>query len=741
MRLLPIVCFVFASSFGMSGPVLAATIGDADGNGVLSVADGVQVLRAATGLASACTLASCDVDASGAVTMTDGVDVARTALGLPSVAASPGGGASPRVALVPVTVHFTFTASAELQGLDVDVAYPLAKGGFAGSADGVVCTSSGDGIFVANDRDDGTMALLQASATALSFPFEITCEFDQAAGETLVAADLGVTVDEVVENGSAGDPSHLQVAIQVGDAPVSPCDDDTMRFRTVAGAVLDFGWTGVSHGSPLPRAAAAALPLACAPGSSSCDVVGASLVGAAAGPPVPLSAAGVSMCALSTYAAAPTGMVDCATGCSEAHVKIGTRFFLVVEAEHPCPPCVGDAVANDGVKGGTCLGGATPGAACDVGGVTDRFDGAGPDYGKTSLDCLPTGQSVGEPELDLDPIGTGTATLVADRDCLSGAFPAGSCHCPGQVQPNSCIPDGVCGASGFCEEGPLDGTCEHAPFRPCVPDTGTRDCDDIFPGSGTCIVSPRPCFGSTITRTGTCGTHDATLAAVFCMSATRAAAINTVSGLPGPAALTLPIAFGGATVPLPTPVASPSPQPTPLPAGCDALPRAGCHQLVRPHEATLTVRDRTRGVDEIAWRWLGGTPTFPFELGNPIFGTTYAFCAYDQNGLVHRMSVGTDVCRRSDSCWRATRQGGFVYTNHFGNADGLTRVELTPGLQGASRVVVKGRNTRLAVPPLPLPIPLTVQLQADNGTCWEAAYEQADVERNDGTRFRAVAKP
>ncbi|MCC6764741.1 MAG: hypothetical protein IT293_08770 [Deltaproteobacteria bacterium] len=56
--------------------------GDVDDNDVVSVTDGVQVLRAAAGLSSDCTDAICDVDVSGAVTVTDGVVVLRKAAGL-----------------------------------------------------------------------------------------------------------------------------------------------------------------------------------------------------------------------------------------------------------------------------------------------------------------------------------------------------------------------------------------------------------------------------------------------------------------------------------------------------------------------------------------------------------------------------------------------------------------------------------------------------------------------------------
>ncbi len=57
--------------------------GDADASGRITVTDGVNVLRAAAGLSSACTdPAPCDVDGNGAVTVTDGVNVLRAAAGL-----------------------------------------------------------------------------------------------------------------------------------------------------------------------------------------------------------------------------------------------------------------------------------------------------------------------------------------------------------------------------------------------------------------------------------------------------------------------------------------------------------------------------------------------------------------------------------------------------------------------------------------------------------------------------------
>jgi hypothetical protein len=63
--------------------------GDPDATGTVTVSDGVDVLSAAAGLPSDCSLAICDVDASGSISVTDGVLVLRNAAGLGSGFACP----------------------------------------------------------------------------------------------------------------------------------------------------------------------------------------------------------------------------------------------------------------------------------------------------------------------------------------------------------------------------------------------------------------------------------------------------------------------------------------------------------------------------------------------------------------------------------------------------------------------------------------------------------------------------
>jgi hypothetical protein len=357
---------------------------------------------------------------------------------------------------------------------------------------------------------------------------------------TTVTSPTVSTTTSTTTSTSPGSPTPVPTATSSGSA----CEGSTLEttITSLAGSDLDTGWTGIAHDSQATRESTVTTTLNCT--GNDCTIDGTALVGKTFGSPLPLSSGGVSSCVINSFREPITGTYNCESGCSESAVKLLSKVFLVINQDKPCPPCVGDPTPNDGVKGGTCDGGTTPGAACDVGGISDLFQNAGgapPDAGSTSNDCLPTGSPVGNLNIDLNPLTTGTASATANVACLNSSF-GSTCYCPGQVQPNSCInPSGVCPASGVCENNPPIGVCSGQPYRQCFLSSGaTADCEDVSPGAGQCEAHLQPCFSNSISRTGTCGTQQGVLAAIFCIPATQAQAINTVAGLPGPGAALIP---------------------------------------------------------------------------------------------------------------------------------------------------------------------------------------------------------
>jgi cysteine-rich repeat protein len=343
-----------------------------------------------------------------------------------------------------------------------------------------------------------------------------------------MCGDGRLQAGEQCDDGNGSDTDDCRTDCTTGPGGET-CQDGTLTLTNI-NSDLDLGWTGMGHHQFAVELTSLTGALDCA--GTTCVVDGTAMAGAAYLSPLPLSVGGVGMCILSTVTEGPTGTFDCTSGCTDLALSLSWSVFLRQDVAQPCPVCLGDNEANDGQANGTCSAdAASPGAACDVSGVSQIFP-------PTSHDCLPSGIPVGTIPIDLAPLTTGSATSTGGVDCLSPLPPPGACHCPGQIVPNACF-DGTCPPSGVCEGGPIDGHCSDASYRGCPEGSGTTSCEDVFPGSGTCVTAPRPCFGATIERTGRCDTQQSSLAATFCMGATSAPAINTVLGLPGPGAITI----------------------------------------------------------------------------------------------------------------------------------------------------------------------------------------------------------
>jgi hypothetical protein len=91
--------------------------GDPNESGTVTVTDGVQVLRAAAGLASECSAATCDVNADGATSVTDGVVVLRAAAALPADLSCPDDGPQP----IPCDLQPSYSAEVDLVRWSPDV--------------------------------------------------------------------------------------------------------------------------------------------------------------------------------------------------------------------------------------------------------------------------------------------------------------------------------------------------------------------------------------------------------------------------------------------------------------------------------------------------------------------------------------------------------------------------------------------------------------------------------------------
>jgi cysteine-rich repeat protein len=183
---------------------------------------------------------------------------------------------------------------------------------------------------------------------------------------------------------------------------------------------------------------------------------------------------------------------------------------------------------------------------------------------------------------------------------------------------------------------------------------------------------------------------------------------------------------------------------TTLPPGrpCSLVPSVGCRTSVVPETARLLVKDRDPDdADLIVWKWVKGGATAATDFGDPLQGDDQALCVYDGDDLLVATAVAPAgaICG-TKPCWKGLgdppSSRGYKYRDAARTNDGLLKVQLRPGADGKARVIVKGKGPNLPDPVLPLSLPVVVQLQAGNGSCWEARYVADGVQRNDATRFK-----
>jgi hypothetical protein len=211
-------------------------------------------------------------------------------------------------------------------------------------------------------------------------------------------------------------------------------------------------------------------------------------------------------------------------------------FYVGIDVGVPCPICNGAALG----AAGTCAGGLHDGEAC----VVDATD---PLLGNTSYDCPPNpGAELGFFDLPME-LTSATSGLEPATSCITEPFLGLPCYCPEQPIANLCT-DGLCevgpDGGGTCTLGPIDGLCRDERFRGCRSDA---DC----PAAGdACVFTHRKCSGAArghagnvaaLERTGRADPLNPVLVSTFCVPAATSAVPNQGIGLPGPAAIRLPV--------------------------------------------------------------------------------------------------------------------------------------------------------------------------------------------------------
>jgi hypothetical protein len=219
---------------------------------------------------------------------------------------------------------------------------------------------------------------------------------------------------------------------------------------------------------------------------------------------LPLAAGGVSTCVQNVFAGGISGTANVdssgvGAGTSTGNASITSIVFNGITLSNPCPTCDGDATINDGVKGGTCTGGAHNGAACDASGASPNIA-----FGTTSLDCPPlTGAKIASLPIDLGNT-TGNfirTTSTANPLCTAPGWTTDRCQCDtcadtaGEVcATNADCPGGhPCGLRHCSAGANVGNPCavvSECPGGACIKPGSATAANQCDAASGDCVADP-----------------------------------------------------------------------------------------------------------------------------------------------------------------------------------------------------------------------------------------------------------
>jgi uncharacterized delta-60 repeat protein len=163
-------------------------------------------------------------------------------------------------------------------------------------------------------------------------------------------------------------------------------------------------------------------------------------------------------------------------------------------------------------------------------------------------------------------------------------------------------------------------------------------------------------------------------------------------------------------------------------------PMGGCKQAVVAASGRLAAK---ASPPTLTWKWTRGAATSFAEFADPLTNDAYALCAYagpSATPVVGAVAPAGGICG-GRPCWGVRGAAGFRYRDRLRGGDGIEKIVLTAGGPGAAKAVVKAKGAHLTLPTLPFDLPLRVQLQSDNGGCWEGTFSSTGASINDGTRF------
>ncbi len=176
--------------------------------------------------------------------------------------------------------------------------------------------------------------------------------------------------------------------------------------------------------------------------------------------------------------------------------------------------------------------------------------------------------------------------------------------------------------------------------------------------------------------------------------------------------------------------------------GCPLVPLTGCKTPIVEGKASLVIKDAAADKsDALTWKWARGEATSVTDFATPATSSDVRLCIYDGPAptLVAGMIAPAGGTCAGKPCWKVTGGGkGYGYKDKLGTPTGVQSVKLKAGAAGKAAIQVQAKGVHVDVPSLPLTGPVLVQLSAESGACFEAAYQPGSFAKNEPGAFKAT---
>jgi hypothetical protein len=177
-------------------------------------------------------------------------------------------------------------------------------------------------------------------------------------------------------------------------------------------------------------------------------------------------------------------------------------------------------------------------------------------------------------------------------------------------------------------------------------------------------------------------------------------------------------------------------------SGCVIGPKPTCKPTIWPLQAKFQMKDKTPNVasNQVQFKWNKGAATGVAEFGAPASTDDYALCVFDPADLlIMKLDAPAGGTCNTSLCWKTLSIKGFSYKDSLRTPNGVDKILLKAGLSAKAKVQLKGKGANLPPLPLPLPLPARVQLQSENGTCFQGLFTAPNAQINDGLQFKGKA--